>query len=143
MLLLISKNLSFLPAERGDEDYRYRIIGAKKRREHSCFRGTYQFTAQCKDGCNYLYDVIRVLSINWPFTFGMFPQVTSGIHGELQNHHAILDKMSQGMSGASLGLGATVGKFRRIMENPQSRKSMYIALVAAVALFVLYLWWTR
>jgi len=69
--------------------------------------------------------------------------VTSGIHGELQSHHAILDKMSQGVTGASLGLGATVGKFRRVMENPQSRKTMYIALGATVVLFILYLWWTR
>ena len=68
-------------------------------------------------------------------------QITSGIHGEVQSHHAVLDRMVDGMGGVSMGLGATVGKFRRVMEDPQGRKTLYIALVMALALFVLYLFW--
>ncbi len=69
-----------------------------------------------------------------------YVQITSGIHGEAQTQHSVLDRMAQGMGGAALGLGASAGKFKRVMEDPQGRRTVYMALGVAVVLFLLYLW---
>ncbi len=42
-----------------------------------------------------------------------------------------------------MGIDATVGKFKRVMDNPQGRRSVYLAVGGAMLLFVLYLWLTR
>ena len=39
-----------------------------------------------------------------------------------------------------MGLGATVGKFKKVMEDPQGRRSVYYGLGITLALFILYLW---
>jgi len=44
------------------------------------------------------------------------------------------------MGGAQLGLGATATKFKRVLEDPQGRKTMYGALGITLLLFLLYLW---
>jgi len=68
-------------------------------------------------------------------------QITSGIHGETEAHHAVLDRMAMGMGSVGLGLGGTVGKFRKVMDDPQGRRTVYIALGITAALFLLYIWW--
>ncbi len=68
-------------------------------------------------------------------------QITSGIHGEAETHHAVLDRMAQGMGSVGLGLGGTVGKFKKVMDDPQGRQTVYTSLGITAALFLLYIWW--
>ena len=49
--------------------------------------------------------------------------------------------MAQGMGSVGLGLGGTVGKFKKVMDDPQGRRTVYTALGITMALFLLYLWW--
>lgn len=46
---------------------------------------------------------------------------------------------AQDMGGAGLGLQGAVGRFKKVMEEPQQRK-MFLTVIGAVAvLFMLYL----
>ena len=69
-----------------------------------------------------------------------YKQITAGIHAEADSHHALLDRMSRGIGGAQLGLGATVAKVKKVMDDAQGRKTVYMALGVTFALFILYLW---
>jgi len=39
-----------------------------------------------------------------------------------------------------MGLQGTVTKIQRVMEGPEGRKIIYLALAIVVIIFVLYLW---
>jgi hypothetical protein len=43
------------------------------------------------------------------------------------------------MGGLRLGLGGTVGKFKKVMEDPGGRRTVTYAAGAALLLFILYL----
>lgn len=73
----------------------------------------------------------------------IFSQVTTGIQSEVYSQHTILDNMSFSMSGIQMGLGASRDKFNKVMNDPQGRQVIYMAGIAAVVLFVLYLYMTR
>lgn len=73
----------------------------------------------------------------------MLRNITSNIHGEVDSQHQILDRMAQSMGGIQLGLGASVDKFKKVMNEPQGRKMVYMAGGAALLLFILYLWLWR
>lgn len=47
------------------------------------------------------------------------------------------------MGGAGLGLQGAVGRFKKVMEEPQQRKLFLLAAGAVVVLFVLYLFSQR
>jgi hypothetical protein len=49
--------------------------------------------------------------------------------------------MQMGMGSVGLGLGGTVGKFKKVMDDPQGRRTVYTALGITGALFLLYIWW--
>ncbi|KAL4544559.1 hypothetical protein Ndes2526B_g00517 [Nannochloris sp. 'desiccata'] len=72
---------------------------------------------------------------------GFLRNITSGIHGETESHHAVLDRMAMGMGSVGLGLGGAVGKFNKVMDDPQGRRTVYIAIGITAALFLLYIWW--
>ena len=46
---------------------------------------------------------------------------------------------AQDMGGAGLGLQGAVGRFRKVMEEPQQRKMFFIVTSTVAVLFVLYL----
>lgn len=71
---------------------------------------------------------------------GLLKNVTAGIRGEVQEHHALLDRMSMGMTGLQLGLGATVSKLQTVMRDPNRRPTFLAAIGLAFALFFLYLY---
>ena len=52
----------------------------------------------------------------------------------------LLGLQTEGMGGVRLGLGNTVVKFRKVMEDPQGRRKIIIALGISIMLFLLYLW---
>lgn len=71
---------------------------------------------------------------------GLLKNVTAGIRGEVQEHHALLDRMAMGMTGLQLGLGATVSKLQTVMRDPNRRPTFLAAIGLAFALFFLYLY---
>ena len=88
----------------------------------------------------FFLDIPHLYSFHQQRHSSTIQQITSGIHSETQTHHALLDRMAQGFGGAQLGLGATVGKFRKVMDDPQGKRTVYIALGIALVLFLLYVW---
>eukprot|EP00890_Picochlorum_soloecismus_P000524 jgi/Picsp_1/1472/NSC_04950-R1_qc- bet1 mbet1 family len=70
----------------------------------------------------------------------LLKHITSSIHGEVSAQHTVLDRMAQGVGGVQMGLQGTVTKIQRVMEGPEGRKIIYIALAIVVIIFVLYLW---
>ena len=70
----------------------------------------------------------------------MLRNVTAGIQGEVNSQHRILDSMSLNISGISMGLSASAAKFQKVINGPQSKQMIYSAGIAAIALFILYLW---
>ncbi len=46
---------------------------------------------------------------------------------------------SQDMGGAGLGLQGAVGRFKKVMEEPQQRKIFSMVVGGVVVLFILYL----
>ena len=50
---------------------------------------------------------------------------------------------SQDMGGAGLGLQGAVGKFKKVMEEPQQRRIFSMVVGGIVVLFILYLLFRR
>lgn len=67
-------------------------------------------------------------------------QITSGIHSEVETHHSLLDKMTINIGGAQIGIGATVKKVSKVMENPQGRRTVYIAVSIVLIMFFFFIW---
>jgi hypothetical protein len=45
-----------------------------------------------------------------------------------------------GMGGLQLGLGASASKFKKVMNEPRGRQTVYMAGGGALFLFLVYLW---
>ncbi|KAK9813281.1 hypothetical protein WJX72_011867 [[Myrmecia] bisecta] len=69
---------------------------------------------------------------------GMFKQLTSGIHDEAESHHKLLDDMGATMSGAHVGLGTAVRRFKSVFEDPRKLKMAYIVGGIVTLTLVLY-----
>lgn len=68
----------------------------------------------------------------------LLKSITSGIRGEVMQHHDILDSMGKGMHGVQGGLQGAVTKMTRVMQGPQRNQFMYGVVGGAVFLYVLY-----
>ncbi|PSC68773.1 bet1-like SNARE 1-1 isoform X2 [Micractinium conductrix] len=74
---------------------------------------------------------------------GALRGITTGIHGEAESQHRLLENMALSMDGVQLSLRATADKMAKVMSEPQKRRMVYMAGAAAVLLFFLYLWLQR
>ncbi|PSC74744.1 bet1-like SNARE 1-1 isoform X2 isoform A [Micractinium conductrix] len=74
---------------------------------------------------------------------GALRGITTGIHGEVESQHRLLDNMAFSMGGVQLSLRATADKMTKVMSEPQKRRMVYMAGAAAMLLFFLYLWLQR
>ncbi|KAI8107420.1 hypothetical protein PSENEW3n2_00003918 [Picochlorum sp. SENEW3] len=72
----------------------------------------------------------------------LLKNITSGIHGEVKQHHSVLDAMSKNVGGVHLGLDGAVKKMTRVMESPQGRQYLYAVVGISLALFLLYRYFT-
>ncbi|PRW20714.1 bet1-like SNARE 1-1 isoform X1 [Chlorella sorokiniana] len=71
---------------------------------------------------------------------GTLRGITSGIHGEVESQHRLLDSMALSMGGVQLSLRATADKMSRVLSEPARRRQVYWAAGGALLLFLLYLW---
>ncbi|KAL4450583.1 hypothetical protein ABPG77_000939 [Micractinium sp. CCAP 211/92] len=74
---------------------------------------------------------------------GALRGITSGIHGEVESQHRLLDSMALSMGGVQLSLRATADKMVKVMSEPQKRRVVFMGSGAVVLLFLLYLWLKR
>jgi hypothetical protein len=68
----------------------------------------------------------------------LLKSITSGIHGEVRQHHSLLDQLSTGMQGVQMGLGGTVTKIQRVMEGPRGVQYVYGMAGGCFVLWCLY-----
>ncbi|KAK9821837.1 hypothetical protein WJX74_002997 [Apatococcus lobatus] len=68
----------------------------------------------------------------------MLRQLTSGIKGEVDSHHRLLDNMASDMTGSSAGLAGTFRRFKSVFEAPRERQSALVIVGCVGVLLVIY-----